>query len=141
MKFYISYRLVIRNLSYSAYFPILVFGPVLAGKLVQLSLWCQRFCGIKTQPKKQTVGSLGGHFWWPCLRNFQAQTYNLNFRELIEEHHGLDLHSLEEHPISSLFIIMIAAVILVFHALLFHMVYKEFCSGDRGHNKDARWHN
>lgn len=74
----------------------------------------------------------------PILYVALQQDQLVTLRELIEEHHGLDLHSLEEHPISSLFIIMIAAVILVFHALLFHMVYKEFCSGDRGHNKDAR---
>ena len=52
-------------------------------------------------------------------------------RQLLEEHHGLDLHSLEEHPISALFIIVVSLVILIFHALLFHMIYKEFCAGDR----------
>ena len=61
-----------------------------------------------------------------------------SLRQMIQEHHGLDLHSLEEHPISALFIIVISIVIVVFHALLFHMIYKEFCSGERGLNKSAR---
>jgi len=62
----------------------------------------------------------------------------ITLRQMIQEHHGLDLHSLEEHPISALFIIVISIVIVVFHALLFHMIYKEFCSGDRGLNKSTR---
>lgn len=74
----------------------------------------------------------------PILYVAQDREQLITLRQLIEEHHGLDLHSLEEHPISALFIIVIAVVIVVFHALLFHMIYKEFCSGDRGYNKAAR---
>lgn len=74
----------------------------------------------------------------PIVYIATQQEQLITLRQLIEEHHGLDLHSLEEHPISALFIIVISMVIVVFHALLFHMIYKEFCSGDRGLNKSAR---
>lgn len=74
----------------------------------------------------------------PIVYIATQQDQLLTLRQMIQEHHGLDLHSLEEHPISALFIIVISIVIVVFHALLFHMIYKEFCSGDRGLNKSTR---
>lgn len=74
----------------------------------------------------------------PILYIASEEKQLILLRQLIEQHHGLDIHTLEEHPISAVFIIIISVVIVAFHALLFHMIYKEFCSGESRYFKSAK---
>lgn len=74
----------------------------------------------------------------PILYIASEEKQLILLRQLIEQHHGMDIHTLEEHPISAVFIIIISVVIVAFHALLFHMIYKEFCSGESRYFKSAK---